>query len=345
MAIAAVDNDVFAWDKIINVTAAATSGTDTTETVQSLTIEEDDPRPVVTVALSADSITENGGTATITAELDRSVAGNVYVRLTVEPVAPTGWAEYEVNGSDLTVIRAGQTKSTSQHELVVTARDDILRTGDKTLRVTGRLHRARDMPWLQHPVRRTLTITEDDPADPTGICDRADEVQYSMFLFFSMDRITDETDCAAITAEDVAALKRLRLIASRAYMPLVPGDLAWTDNLQHLDIYGYWRDPRIVDWSLRPTYNALTYLHPRVFTGGLQSLRKLEISHFDAIRVPAELFAPAAVACRVAHVGKPRRVQAAGRPALAHAQPACLHLHPRGAPVRAIGPGSRTGVA
>ena len=55
-----------------------------------LTIEDDDETPTVALALSRSSISENGGTATVTARLDRASSAPTVVTVTASPDASGG---------------------------------------------------------------------------------------------------------------------------------------------------------------------------------------------------------------------------------------------------------------
>ena len=69
MTITAVDNEIDAPDKTVTVSATARNAQAVAgpEPV-TLTIADDDETPTVTLALSRSSISENGGTATVTGE-------------------------------------------------------------------------------------------------------------------------------------------------------------------------------------------------------------------------------------------------------------------------------------
>ena len=280
--ITAVDNSEFGWDKTIEVAAAGTA--------QSLIIAEDEPRPVVSIELSNASIAESGGATEIKAKLDRPVSEHIYLRLTVEPVSPALLADFTVSGNLLQKIPQGETEigqigSLDFAPVTVTAVNDIMYTGDKRLRVIGRLDPVGSLPWLLDPAPRTLTIEEDESQTPTGgICDRTQEVRNAILAALSV------TDCAEVTPDQLAHVGVLEVYGERANMPLRPGDFAGLPNMWWLNIKAAWYDASL-PYDQRIIHHSLTDLHPRLFTGELDAITKLSIDGFDAITIPEDLFA------------------------------------------------------
>ena len=302
VSITAQDNTDYAWDKIVTVTATAASGTTTGESEQSLTIEEDEPRPVVSLGLSTDTISEDGGAAEIRARLDGAVSKDTYLQITVEPLPPARRAfDYTVAGYDWQVIRKreteiGQIGFFNLEPVTVQAIDDISYTGAKQVRVIGRIDPTRSLPWLQDPAPAIITITEDDSQTPgDGICERTQEVRSAIILQVIRTREltgpAPEPTCQEVTAAQRAKITELWLHGERSEMPLVPGDFAGLPNLRKVEIDGYWRDTSFADYSKRIVYNSLNHIHPRLFTGDLDKLTILSIDRFDTIRIPAELVA------------------------------------------------------
>ena len=301
VSITALDNTDYAWDKIVTVTATAASGATTARTEHSLTIEEDDPRPVVSLGLDTDTISEKDGVTEIRARLDGVVRKDTYLEVTVEPVPPARrHFDYSVTGYDWQVIRRGETEIgrigfSDLDPVKVWAIDDISYTGARQVRVIGRIDHNRSLPWLQDPAPRIITITEDDSQAPAdGICDRTQEVRTAIItqvVRMEEQGQAPQPTCGEVTAAQLAKMTQLWVNGERAEMPLVPGDFDGLPNLRNVDIDGYWRDTSFADYSKRIVYNSLTHIHPRLFTGALDKLRILNIKRFDTIRIPAELVA------------------------------------------------------
>ena len=159
--ITAVDNAVDAPDKTVTVSgmAADAQGVTGPEPV-TLTIEDDDETPTVTptvtLALSRSSISENGGTATVTAMLDRASSAPTVVTVTATPDAPAEAADIQQTGTTLT-IAAGQTASTGT--VTIAAVDNAVDAPDKTVTVSGA---AANAQGVTGPEAVTLTIRDED---------------------------------------------------------------------------------------------------------------------------------------------------------------------------------------
>ncbi len=110
--IAAVDNAVDAPDKTVSVSGTARNAEGVTGPGPvTLTIKDDDETPTVALALSRSSISENGGTAAVTARLDRASSAPTVVTVAASPDAPAQAADYRLSGTTLT-IPAGERTST-----------------------------------------------------------------------------------------------------------------------------------------------------------------------------------------------------------------------------------------
>ena len=110
-----------------------------------LTVADDDDGPRVTLSVSPGSISENGGTATVTATLTHP--SSAATRITVTPksgVYTIGWVDRTVNGvptgffDSTIVIAAGQTANASDTALIVAVDDDVHQgSGGRSTTVTG----------------------------------------------------------------------------------------------------------------------------------------------------------------------------------------------------------------
>ena len=150
--ITAADNNVDAPDKSVTVSgdAANTQGF-TAPDDATLTIRDDEEAPKVTLSLTSNSISENGGTTTVTAALDNPSSADTVV--TIAPVA----GAFTVSGT--LTIPAGQTSDDGSATL--TAVDNETDAPDRTVTVTAS---AANSQGAVAPDDGTLTLTDDDPA-------------------------------------------------------------------------------------------------------------------------------------------------------------------------------------
>ena len=121
-----------------------------------LVITTDSTLPTVTLAVSPTSIAENGGEATVTAELSGQSTEAVTLTVTTPPMP----ADYTQSGMTL-IIAARQTTSTGT--VTLTAVDNGVDAPDKTVEVTAT---AAGGHGVAAPGALTVTITDDD-ATPT----------------------------------------------------------------------------------------------------------------------------------------------------------------------------------
>ena len=126
-----------------------------------VTTRDDDDAPTVTLALSDDSIAENGGVATITATLSHPSAAATTLTVTATPVAPALAADFTQAGTILTVAPGG---TESGGTVTVTAKDNAVDAPDKQVRVTGTAanDRAREDGGTMTVTAATLTLEDDD---------------------------------------------------------------------------------------------------------------------------------------------------------------------------------------
>ena len=155
----AVDNDVDAPDKVIEVSGMATNTRGTIDPAMvALMIEDDDAMPVVTLALSLTSISEADGTSTVTARLSHPSSESTTVTVTTEAVSPAVEGDFIQSGTTLT-IEGGQTESTGQ--VTVTAVDNDVDAPDKVIEVSGMAANTRG---TIDPAMVALMIEDDEVA-------------------------------------------------------------------------------------------------------------------------------------------------------------------------------------
>ena len=157
--VTAVDDTVDAPDKEVTVTAAVSGDSGVAApAAQTLTIEDDEAAPGVTLAVTDSSVAENGGTTTVTATL--SHASSAATTITVQPV--TG--AYTV-GSDATItIAAGATANTADTATITAVNDDVDNVGNRTVTVSGTAQNGQGVGTV---TGASLTLT-DDEATPTA---------------------------------------------------------------------------------------------------------------------------------------------------------------------------------
>ena len=116
---------------------------------------EDDDKPVVTLALSESSISEDGGVATVTATLDKAASQGTTVTVSASPGAGTDFTQ---TGTKLT-IAAGSTASTGV--VTITASDDDTDAPDKEVTVSATVDGG---DGASDPDDVTLTLADDEAA-------------------------------------------------------------------------------------------------------------------------------------------------------------------------------------
>ena len=120
--ITATDNATDEPDKRVTVSASA-SGDVRAPPDATLTITDDEAAPTVTLALSASSISENGGESTVTATLSHPSSAATTVTV-------TGVSDFYTAGSDATiVIAAGETANAADVATVAAVDDDVYQGG------------------------------------------------------------------------------------------------------------------------------------------------------------------------------------------------------------------------
>ena len=186
----AVNNETDAEDKTVTVLATAVNGhgivnPDGTQ----LTIEDDDPAPVVTLLLTSSPIDEKNDSstpgvsehvATVTAVLDRPSSKPTMVTVSAAAVSPAVAGDFALSTNRTLAIAAGQKTSTGT--VTITANDNNVDAPDKDVTVSGT---AVNTQGITQPAVATLTIS-DDELPPT--------------VTLSLSRTaTDEDDSTTIT--------------------------------------------------------------------------------------------------------------------------------------------------
>ena len=216
--VTAFDNNVDAPNKTVTVSGAVSQAGVVDPSHVTLTIIDDDddepppPEPaVVTLVLTPDTIGENGGVSTVTANV--SPASEEAFRVTVSAVAdaPAVAGDFELSGTVLS-FAANATQSTGQ--VTVTAFDNNVDAPNKTVTVSGTVSQA----GVVEPSNVTLTIIDDDeppPPEPAVVT-----------LVLTPDRIDENRGASTVTATvSPASEEAFRVTVSAvANAPAIAGD-------------------------------------------------------------------------------------------------------------------------
>ena len=134
---------------------------ETVESAATATVEAASP-PTVTLVVTPASISENGGTSTVTARLDRASDEQVWLTVSVEPVSPAVASDYTLSDNKRLVIQRGNT--TSSGLVTITAVDNDTDAPNKSVTVKGP---ADPNTLVVNPAPVTLTLEDDD--DPPEV--------------------------------------------------------------------------------------------------------------------------------------------------------------------------------
>ena len=115
--------------------------------------------PTVTLALTSTSISENGGSSTVTASLDRASGVETTITVSATPGTGASTSDYMLSSNATLTIAQGETTSTGT--VTITAVDNDVDAPDKTVSVAGA---AFNSHGVSGPADVTLTITDDDEA-------------------------------------------------------------------------------------------------------------------------------------------------------------------------------------
>ena len=144
-------------NETLTVTLSNAPGATLVDAAATGTITDDDDAPTVTLVLTPPSITENGGSSTVTATLDRPSSAATTVTVSATPVSPAAAGDYALSANMALTIAPGQTASTGV--VTITAADNAVDAADKTVTVSAT---AANSQGITAPQNATLTITDDD---------------------------------------------------------------------------------------------------------------------------------------------------------------------------------------
>ena len=155
--ITAIDNGVDAPDKSLTVSASAfnSQGVNAPADV-TLTLIDDEGEPTVTLILTPDSIEENGGSSTVTAELSHASSQETTLTVSAAAGANAADGDFTLSGTTLT-IASGDTSSTGT--VTISAVNNDADEPNKEVTVSAS---ASNSQGVNAPADVTLTITDDE---------------------------------------------------------------------------------------------------------------------------------------------------------------------------------------
>ncbi len=156
--VAVTDDDADEPDETVTVVLSNPSGATVARAEGTGTIADDDAAPAVSLRLTPDTIAENGGTATVTARLDRPSSERTTVTVSAAPVAPATAADYRLGANRVLTIAAGERESAGV--VTIAAVDNDAEAPDRTVTVSGKATNRQGLAGDPEPV--TLTIADDE---------------------------------------------------------------------------------------------------------------------------------------------------------------------------------------
>ena len=153
-----VDDSIDEPDETVRVTGSLSGSGLTLQPSGGLTvtIEDNEPKPKVTLVLMPDSIREDGGETTVTATLDSPSTEVTTITVTATPVAPAVAGDFRLIGATLR-IPPGMTESTGT--ATIEAVDNDVEAPNKRVTVSAA---AQNAFGVEDPPDRTLTITDNE---------------------------------------------------------------------------------------------------------------------------------------------------------------------------------------
>ncbi|WP_158089096.1 Ig-like domain-containing protein [Cognaticolwellia mytili] len=192
------DGDTEGFETIITDITSVSGGSATESGSQqkTVTINDNETIPVVTLSASSNSLLENAGSSTLTATLDQVTFEDVTVNLTYSGTATSG-TDYGVPAGSIT-ITAGQLTGTT----TITATDDSSDEDDETIIVDIASVSGGNSIENVTPQTETLTITDNDTAptptpdpEPVPVLETA-----SVTLSVSSNTISENGGSSTVTA-------------------------------------------------------------------------------------------------------------------------------------------------
>ena len=153
-----VDTDVTAGATYVYQVAAVINGGEASRSPQvSVVVPMPGMMPSVTLQLMPTSISENGGSSTVTASLSHTSGQTTTVTVSATAVSPAVSGDFSLSSNKTLTIGAGQSASTGT--VTITANNNGVDAPNKTVMVTGT---ATNSEGVTGPSDETLTIRDDD---------------------------------------------------------------------------------------------------------------------------------------------------------------------------------------
>ena len=153
-----VDTDVTAGVTYVYQVAAVINGGEASRSPQvSVVVPMPGMMPSVTLQLMPTSISENGGSSTVTASLSHTSTATTTVMVSAAAVSPAVSGDFSLSSNKTLTIGAGQSASTGT--VTITANNNGVDAPNKTVMVTGT---ATNSEGVTGPSNVTLTIRDDD---------------------------------------------------------------------------------------------------------------------------------------------------------------------------------------
>ena len=170
--------------------------------------------PQVALELSPISISENGGSGTVTARLSPASGETTTVTVSATAISPAVMGDFTLSANQTLTIAAGETTSTGT--VTITARNNNVDAPNKMVRVSGS---ASNSQGVTDPADVTLTIVDDDPA-PT------------VTLELSQTSISENRGSTTVTVRLNRASSAMTTVtvSAMADSPAVPGDFTLSTN-------------------------------------------------------------------------------------------------------------------
>ena len=171
--------------------------------------------PTVTLKLSAPRISENGGSTTVTATMNRPSSAKTTVTVSAAAQRPALESDYNLSTNRTLTIAAGATRSTGT--VTITAVDNDRDEPDKTVTVSGT---ATNTQGITNPSAVTLTITDDDDDAPT------------VTLALSTNSISEKGGITTVTAkvDRVSSTATTVTISATSQSPATSSDYELSTN-------------------------------------------------------------------------------------------------------------------
>ena len=153
-----VDTDVTAGATYVYQVAAVINGSEASRSPQvTVVVPMPGMRPTVTLQLMPTSISENGGSATVTARLSHTSGAPTTVTVSATAVTPAVAGDFTLSANKTLMVEAGQ--ATSTETVTITANNNDVDAPNKTVMVMGM---ATNSTGVTGPSDVTLTIRDDD---------------------------------------------------------------------------------------------------------------------------------------------------------------------------------------